>query len=190
MAMAPQWTARLPRSASEVRLEVKSLQKDKVKRISQGSALATRLSSRSSFQRKRPTVAFSGLALRGNELGAKEPTARKGDRIPAMVSYASRGALKRRACGLEDRKKPEEALKRLQRVKVAMADQEAQGLPWYRFPVNDPGQSQPFPRPSLGSAALWRAAHVANRARALRPRERAHWHDLQPRCASSGMRRI
>ena len=70
-------------------------------------------------------------------------------------------------------------MKRLQRVKVAMADQEAQGLPWYRFPVN----LAFFGPRSLGSAALWRAAHVANGARALRPREGAHGHQLQPRSA-------
>ena len=40
----------------------------------------------------------------------------------------------------EDKKKPNEALKRLQRVKVAMADPEEAGLPWYRFPVNAPGR--------------------------------------------------
>ena len=45
----------------------------------------------------------------------------------------------------EDKKKPHEALKRLQRVKVAMADPEEAGLPWYRFPVNAPGRmSQMF----------------------------------------------
>jgi len=38
---------------------------------------------------------------------------------------------------MPDKKKPNEALKRLQRVKVAMADPEEAGLPWYRFPVND-----------------------------------------------------
>lgn len=38
---------------------------------------------------------------------------------------------------MPDKKKPHEALKRLQRIKVAMADPEVAGLPWYRFPVND-----------------------------------------------------
>lgn len=38
----------------------------------------------------------------------------------------------------QDKKKPHEALKRLQRIKVAMADPEVAGLPWYRFPVNEP----------------------------------------------------
>ncbi|CAK9060867.1 Esterase AAEL000016, partial [Durusdinium trenchii] len=39
---------------------------------------------------------------------------------------------------MPDRKKPQEALKRLQRTKVAMADRGDDGLtPWYRFPVND-----------------------------------------------------
>eukprot|EP00438_Fugacium_kawagutii_P006607 Skav212986 [mRNA] locus=scaffold423:172116:177080:- [translate_table: standard] len=38
-----------------------------------------------------------------------------------------------------EKKKPHEALKRLQRVKVAMADPDAVGqTPWYRFPVNEP----------------------------------------------------
>lgn len=39
----------------------------------------------------------------------------------------------------KEKKKPHEALKRLQRVKVAMADPDAAGqTPWYRFPVNEP----------------------------------------------------
>ena len=67
MAMALRWTAQLLRSASEVRFEVKSLQKAEAMRILLGSAPATRLSSRSSFQRKRLTVAFSRLAPRGTK---------------------------------------------------------------------------------------------------------------------------
>jgi len=38
---------------------------------------------------------------------------------------------------MPDKKKPYQPLKRLQRVKVAMADPQEKGLPWYRFPVND-----------------------------------------------------
>ncbi|CAE7434546.1 unnamed protein product [Symbiodinium necroappetens] len=78
----------------------------------------------------------SGLGAGDSELLAKFLTEEEADQ--AFKALCPGGEIEyQQWYHMPDKKKPYQPLKRLQRVKVAMADPQERGLPWYRFPVND-----------------------------------------------------